>query len=87
MQLIEGPNACAEAATALELQARHHEKQLCVMRRLFVEQLVVMLEAVCDDIWAQFAEAGLGPEAQAAAAEEEEEKEGELPRGSVEDVD
>jgi hypothetical protein len=52
-----------------------------------MEQLAVMREAVCNKIQAQFAEVGLGPEAQAAAAKEEEEEEGELPRGSVEDED
>ncbi len=57
------------------------------MHRLFVKQLAAMREAVRDKIRAQFAEVGLGPEAQAAAVEEEEEEEeGELPRGSVEDV-
>jgi hypothetical protein len=57
------------------------------MRKLLAEQLVAMCEAVCDEIRAQFAEVGLGPEAQAVAAEEEEEEEGKLLRASVEDVD
>ncbi len=72
---------------ALELQVQHHEEQLRLMRRLFAEQLVAMREAVRDEIQAQFAEVSLGPEAQAAAAKEEEEEEGELPRGSIEDMD
>jgi hypothetical protein len=41
-------------------------------------------EAVRDKIWAQFAEVGLGPEAQDASAEEDG---GELPLAAVEDVD
>ncbi len=57
------------------------------MRRLCAEQLAAMHEGVRDEIQAQFAEEGLGPEAQAAAAEEEKEEEGELLRGSAEDVD
>ncbi len=58
------------------------------MGRLFAEQLAAMREVVRNKIRAHFAEVGLGREAQAAAAEvEEEEEEGQLPRGSVEDVD
>ncbi len=91
LRLIEGPNPRAEAAAALDLQARRYEEQLRLIRRLFAEQLVAMHEAVRDEVRAFIAEAGLGPEAQDAAAEEEEEEEeeeeGELLRTSVEDVD
>ncbi len=88
LRLIEGLNPYVEVMAALELQAQHQEEQLRLMRRLFAEQLAVMREVVRNKIRAQFAEVGLGPEAQAAAVEEEEEEEeGELPRGSVEDAD
>ncbi len=78
LHLIEGPNFCAEAVAALELQARCHEEQLRLMRRRFVEQLAVMREMVHNKIRVQFAEVGLDPEAPAAATEEEEEEEDEL---------
>ncbi len=87
LRLIEGPNPRAEAAAALDLQARRHEEQLRLMRRLFAEQLAAMREAVRDEVRAFLAEAGLGPEAQDAAAEKEEDEEDELPRASVDDVD
>ncbi len=87
LQLIEGPNPRAKAAAALDLQARRHEEQLRLMRRLFTEQLAAMREAVRDEVQAFLAEAGLGPEAQDTAAEEEEAEEDEPPRASVENVD
>ncbi len=87
LRLIEGPNPRAEAAAALDLQARCYKEQLHLMRELFEAQLVAMREAAHEaarnEIWAQFAAAGLGLEAQ----EEEEKGEDELPRASVEDVD
>ncbi len=89
LRLIEGPNPRAEAAAALDLQARRHEEQLHLMRELFEAQLVAVCEvarkAARDEIRAQFAAAGLGPEAQEEEGEEKEEDE--LPRASVEDVD
>ncbi len=71
----------------MNLQARRHDEQLRLMRRLFAEQLAAMHEAVRDEVRAFLAEVGLGPEAQDAAAEEEEDEEDELPRASMEDVD
>ncbi len=60
------------------------------MHELFEAQLVTIYEAArkaaYDEIQTQFAEAGLGPEAQDAVADKEH-KEGELSRASIEDMD
>jgi hypothetical protein len=54
---------------------------------LFAEQLAAMREAVCDEVRAFLAEAGLGPEAPDAAVEDKEYEVDELPQATVEDVD